>query len=190
MERPADFDHSPVDVLDLREQAELHAVAEPTRRKILRLLRERAASTTEIAETLEQPKGTIAHHIKVLEDAGLIQVVGTRKVRAMTERYYGRVANLYRIVADEGGEFDAATMGALMLRDAADEIASDDAPEIAVAHARMSHKTAHRFARRLEEIAAEFRELDEPGERVYGFAVGVYATDLRNLPKKKGRRRA
>src|ERR671910_136439 len=106
VERPAIPDYSEIpeysmqDVLELRTEEELRAVADGTRRSILRLLRERAASTTELAEALDQPKGTVAHHVKVLEDNGLIRVVHTRKVRAMTEKYYGRIARLYRIVAD------------------------------------------------------------------------------------------
>src|SRR3712207_7474680 len=40
-------------------------------RSILRLLRERAASATELAEAFGVAKGTVAHHLKVLEDAGL-----------------------------------------------------------------------------------------------------------------------
>jgi DNA-binding transcriptional ArsR family regulator len=183
------------DVLELRKEGELRAVADDTRRKILRLLRERAASTTELAEALEQPKGTVAHHVKVLEDNGLIRVVHTRKVRAMTEKYYGRIARLYRIVADEDG-FDIATLGAQMLRDASEEVArdagkGDDPSSLVVTHARVPQKVARRFVQRLEELASDFGSYDEPGERVYGFVVGVYATDLRDLPKKKkGRKRA
>ena len=45
------------------------------RRRILSLLRERAASTTELAQALGQPKGTVGHHVKVTEDAQLIRVV-------------------------------------------------------------------------------------------------------------------
>lgn len=195
VERPTIPDYSVLDVLELRKEEELRAVADDTRRKILRLLRERAASTTELAEALEQPKGTVAHHVKVLEDTGLIRVVHTRKVRAMTEKYYGRIARLYRIVADDSMPFDIASLGALILRDASDEIApdagtGDDPSTVVVTHARVSAKDARRFARRLEELASDFGSFDDPGERVYGFVVGVYATDLRDLPKKKkGRKR-
>lgn len=199
VERTASADHSEIpeysvlDVLELRKEEELRAVADDTRRKILRLLRERAASTTELAEALDQPKGTVAHHVKVLEDNGLIRVVHTRKVRAMTEKYYGRIARLYRIVADEN-DFDIAGLGAQMLRDASDEIApdagkGDDPSSLHVGYARVPAKVARKFVQRLEELASDFGSYDEPGERVYGVVVGVYATDLRDLPKKKGRKR-
>jgi DNA-binding transcriptional ArsR family regulator len=165
-------------------------VADSTRRRILSLLRDRAASTTELAEALGQPKGTVGHHLKVLEDAGLIRVVRTRKVRAMTERYYGRLARLYRIVADEAEPYDPASIGGLMLRQAADEVArdagqGDDPSTMVVVHARVPEKHARRFARKLEELASDFQALDEEEGRVFGYVAGVYATDYRALPKKK-----
>jgi DNA-binding transcriptional ArsR family regulator len=192
-ERTADLDYSLEDVRDLRTDEELRAVVDGTRRKILRLLRERAASTTELAVALEQPKGTIAHHVKVLEDAGLIRVVRTRKVRAMTERYYGRVARLYRIVADTS-EYDSASIAAFLLRGAADEIApdagsGDDPSTVFTTYARMPENRAREFGLRLEKLADEFRDLDEPDERVFGFALAMYATDLGGLPKKTGPKR-
>jgi DNA-binding transcriptional ArsR family regulator len=177
-------------VLEVRSQEQLHAVVDPTRRRILSLLRERAASTTELAEALGQPKGTVGHHVKVLEEAKLIRVVRTRKVRAMTESYYGRLARLYRIVADDSEPYDPAGMGSLLLRHAADEVApdagkDDDPSSLVVVHARVSTRDARRFAQRLEELASDFQSFDEDDGRVFGFVAGVYATDLGDLPKKK-----
>ena len=182
-------------MLEVRSEEQIRAVADSTRRRILSLLRERAASTTELAEALGQPKGTVGHHVKVLEDARLIRVVRTRKVRALTEKYYGRLARLYRIVADDSEQLDAAAIGALMLRQAADEVApdagkDDDPSSLVVVHARVAVGDARRFAQRLEELASEFQSLDVEDERVYGFVAGVYATDLRDLPKKKRRQKA
>lgn len=179
----------------MRTEGELRAVADATRRRILSLLRERAASTTELAEALGQPKGTVGHHVKVLEDAGLIRVVRTRKVRALTEKFYGRLARLYRIVADDGELYDAAALGALMLRQASDEVAHDagkgDEPStVLVVHSRLPAEQARRFALRLEQLAADFGAADEPGRRVFGLVAGVYATDFQELPRKrKGRKR-
>ncbi len=181
-------------MIEVRDEEQLRAIADSTRRRILSLLRERAASTTELAETLDQPKGTVAHHVKVLEDAKLIRVVRTRKVRALTERYYGRLARLYRIVADDGEPYDPASLGALVLRQAADEVApdagkADDPSSLVAVHARVRVEDARRFAQRLEELASDFQSYDEGEERVFGFVAGVYATDLRGLPQKKRAKR-
>ena len=80
--------------------AQLKAIGHRTRATILDLVLERAATTTELAEALGQPKGTVGHHLKVLEAAGLVRVVATRQVRALTAKYYGRTGRTIVIKGD------------------------------------------------------------------------------------------
>src|SRR5512132_1318831 len=103
MDHFADYDAE--DVMIVREPEQLRAVADDLRAKLIALLRRRAWSTQQLAEELNLPKGTVGHHLKVLEKAGLIKVVRTRKVRAPTEKHHGRAA---RLVAAEGAEGNAA----------------------------------------------------------------------------------
>ena len=70
----------------------MKALGDPLRGAILDLVLERAMTVTELAGRLRRPKGSVAYHVKVLLDAGLLQVVRTQKVRAIEERYYGRSA--------------------------------------------------------------------------------------------------
>src|SRR5699024_10214475 len=85
---------------------EYRALFEDTRKQIVSLLLERAATTSELAEVLGKPKGTVGHHLKVLEEAGLVHVVRTKKVRALEAKYYGRTARvfLYRREHEAVGE--------------------------------------------------------------------------------------
>lgn len=48
------------------------ALADPTRRKILRLLRERDMTAGEIAEHFNISKPSISHHLNILKQARLI----------------------------------------------------------------------------------------------------------------------
>lgn len=48
------------------------ALADPTRRKILRLLRERDMTAGEIAEHFDMTKPSISHHLSVLKNANLV----------------------------------------------------------------------------------------------------------------------
>lgn len=52
------------------------ALADPTRRKILQLLRERDMNAGELAEHFDFSKPTLSRHFSVLQEADLIQ--GTR----------------------------------------------------------------------------------------------------------------
>jgi DNA-binding transcriptional ArsR family regulator len=50
----------------------LKALADPTRREILRLLQERDMSAGELAEHFDQARSTLSGHFNVLKEAGLI----------------------------------------------------------------------------------------------------------------------
>ena len=65
---------------------ELRALAHPLRSTLLDLLLERAATVAELAAAVGRPKSTVAHHVKVLADVGMLRVVRTRRVRAIDER--------------------------------------------------------------------------------------------------------
>ena len=61
-------------------------------------------TVTELAERLRRPKGSVAYHVEVLVDAGLLQIVRTQKVRAVDERYYGRAGTHDRAPSTTPGE--------------------------------------------------------------------------------------
>jgi len=48
------------------------ALADPTRREILRLLRRKEMSAGDLAERFDMTKPTVSHHFAVLKDADLI----------------------------------------------------------------------------------------------------------------------
>ena len=60
----------------------LHAVADPARRAILDLLRNSELASSEIASHFDMTHSAISQHLKVMLDAGLIQVRrdGTRRL--------------------------------------------------------------------------------------------------------------
>lgn len=174
-------DYAAPDVLLVRQPAQLKALADDLRSRIVVLLRDRSRSTTELADKLGIPKGTAAHHVKVLEKAGLIRVVRTRQVRAVTERYYGRTARLFLFESeDPEGAKDVRNIVAAGLRIAADEIlpldpADDDAIGCSgVLRIRLAHEDATRFNRRLDRLMSEFRAAEDPDGEPYGLAIAMY----------------
>lgn len=48
------------------------ALSDPTRRKILQLLRDKSMSSGEIAEHFQISKPSISHHLNLLKQAGLV----------------------------------------------------------------------------------------------------------------------
>ena len=55
-------------------EAAFHALADPRRRAILRLVRDHPRSVNEIAENFDITQQAISLHLKVLRDAGLVAV--------------------------------------------------------------------------------------------------------------------
>ena len=96
------LDYELADVVVVESKAQMKAVADDTRMDILNLLLEKAATVSQLADALGKPKGTVGYHAKVLEDAGLITMVRTAKVRAMTEKYYGRTGRTIQFAANRG----------------------------------------------------------------------------------------
>src|ERR671937_2405378 len=93
-------DYELADRIALTRPFQVKAIGHPLRTTILGLLHERAATVTELAVALERPKSTVAYHVKMLAEAGLVQVVRTRRVRAIEERFYGRTARMFYVAAE------------------------------------------------------------------------------------------
>ncbi len=159
--------------------AAFKALADTTRLAILDLLLERAATTSHLAEALGKPKGTVGYHLKVLEKCGLIHIVRTRQVRAMTEKYYGRVGRTI-IMVGPGEMSDPLFMVHDALRDVR-VVKGEPLPMFTTRRARIPESRAVEYASRLAKLAAEFAAEPRHGERVYGMLAGVYPTDLPTL---------
>jgi DNA-binding transcriptional ArsR family regulator len=179
---PPDYDLA--ERIALTEPAQVKALGHPLRNTILSLLHERAATVNELASALERPKSTVAHHVNVLREAGLVQVVRTRRVRAIEERFYGRTARLFYVVKRGAG-------GDALPRDFNDfEVAARESMAAYhdgklwgfIRHARISEAQASQFWEKMAELVAEFDQLPRSGDTMYGFAVGVYPTDHPTLP--------
>jgi DNA-binding transcriptional ArsR family regulator len=186
---PAPPDYDLADRIALTTPAQVKAISHSVRTTILHLLHERAATVTELAVALERPKSTVAHHVKVLVEAGLVQVVRTRRVRAIEERFYGRTARMFYVGVERGPEGDE------MPRDFNDfEVAAGESATAFqhgklwgfLRHARISEAQASEFWERMAELVTEFDRLPRSGETMYGFAVGVYPTDQPTLPDSAG----
>jgi DNA-binding transcriptional ArsR family regulator len=149
---------------------------------ILDLVLERAASINELSRALGRPKSTVAHHVDVLKRAGLLRVVRTRQVRAVTEAYYGRTGRTIKM-RSPGPEHPVGSMLADALHE---QIAEDECHGggFTIRHARIPADQATAFADRLNEVALEFSRAPRSGDVVYGLIAGVYPTNHAVLPPR------
>jgi DNA-binding transcriptional ArsR family regulator len=182
-EQIPDYDLDEMLVVTAPEQ--LRALADPLRSTLLELLLERAATVTEMAQAVDRPKSSVAYHVNLLLDAGLLRVVRTRKVRAIEERYYGRIARtLYVGVLNrpEDKQVVAAMNGlAQAAAEAAPAHAADELRCLLV-HARIPIGEVRTFWAEVQALARRFSQIPRDGDQVYGFAAGLYPTDAPTLP--------
>jgi DNA-binding transcriptional ArsR family regulator len=178
-------DYDLEDMVVVTAPGQLRALADPLRATLLELLLERAATVTEMAQAVGRPKGTVAYHVNLLVDTGLLRVVRTRRVRAIDERYYGRVARtLYIGVLSrpEDKQVVAAING--LAEAAAESAAAHAADELrcTLVHARIPIEEVRNFWAEVQELARRFAQIPRAGDQVYGFAAGLYPTDAPTLP--------
>ena len=79
-----------------QEPHPFQALADPTRRAILRLLRKGSRTAGEIAAEFDLSKPTLSHHFRVLESAGLV-----RSERRGTSVVYALQSNVLEDLAAE-----------------------------------------------------------------------------------------
>jgi DNA-binding transcriptional ArsR family regulator len=179
-------DYALADRLALTRPAQVRAIGHPVRTAVLGLLHERAATVSELAVALGRLKSTVAHHVKVLREAGLLQVVRTRRVRALEERFYGRTARMFYVPVEQD------TDGKTLPTDFNDfEVAARESAAAFhdhrlwgfIRHARLPEERAAEFHDRIAALVREFDELPRSGDTVYGFAAGIYPTDHPRLPE-------
>jgi len=182
---PTPPDYELADRIALTEPSQVKAIGHPLRTAILGLLHERAATVTELATALGRPKSTVAHHVKVLTEAGLLRVVRTRRVRAIEERFYGRTARMFYVALEESAEGDDVPRDFNDFEVAAREsvVAFENGKLWGfIRHAGITEPQASEFWERMAELVAEFDRLPRSGQTMYGFALGVYPTDQPTLP--------
>ena len=173
------------DHLTISRPDQLHALGDPTRWRILGRLLEGPASIQELSRALGAAKGTIGHHVRALDAAGLIRLAETHRVRGVTEKRYARVARQFRLPESEGvhGEIgrDPALQN-LPLRQALAEArttggGTDDPSMSVVVRARMSAARARRFARLIEALSEEFADGAAERGETFGFVGAIYVPD-------------
>ena len=184
-----DYDLDEMVVVTAPEQ--LRALADPLRARLLELVLERAATVTEMAQAVDRPKSTVAYHVNLLVRAGLLRVVRTRRVRAIEERFYGRVARTLYIGVLSRPEDEQVVAAINGLAEAAAESAAAHAADelrCLLVHARIPIEEVRNFWAQVQEVGRRFAQIPRAGDQVYGFAAGLYPTDVPTLPDAVSRR--
>ncbi|AEH24983.1 ArsR/SmtB family transcription factor [Pyrococcus yayanosii] len=90
------------DVLIITDVERAKIIIEPTRLKILEMLRNHPMTISELSKALGKDKSTIYRHIKVLERADLVEEID----RIGNESVYARTARVFLIKVESSGDIE------------------------------------------------------------------------------------
>ena len=141
-------------------------------------------TVTELAARVRKPRGTVAHHVDVLVDAGLLKVTATRRVRAIDERFYGRTAHTIIV-----SRFDERWRSAVRRRcpRRGRPVGVERRMDGTRLHPAPRHgslpNAVKEFTERVMALATEFTRLPRGGSREYAFLAGVFPTNRPVAPE-------
>ncbi|MFC5006145.1 ArsR/SmtB family transcription factor [Dactylosporangium cerinum] len=138
---------------------QLRAVSNLTRHRIMAVLRFEPTTITQVAERMGLSKGSSSYHMRLLERAGLVKVVRTRKVRGVIERYYAMAARSIELPDPGEGGPDVLMRHAVADLEAAP---LDGERHVRMAHLRLTDEQFAELGARLQALADEYRELSDP----------------------------
>ncbi|HVX45320.1 MAG TPA: winged helix-turn-helix domain-containing protein [Mycobacteriales bacterium] len=172
------------DVRVVAEPHEIKAIFDPFRGTLLELLLDRAATVQELAAAVGRPKSTVAYHVGLLTDAGVLKVIRTRTIRGIEERFYGRTARIF-YVGDHRPEHPER-MENYITTAAAESVPAQQADKLRAIrrYAWISEQDAEEFWRRMFALVNEYAQLPRSGDggQAYAFLAAVYPTDHPRLP--------
>ncbi|MCY0922281.1 winged helix-turn-helix domain-containing protein [Streptomyces sp. H27-G5] len=162
----------PEDVLEIGAPEQFAALAHPLRQRLLFALGHRPATVRQLAAQLDAKKGNVAHHLKVLREAGLIHIAETRQVRGGTEQYYQRTAR-HMVVSEP----QAAGTAAMFTAFAQELDLSPAESHLTLRHLRLSPTKAKELGETLAKLVDEAEEEAE-GRPLHGVLVALYQQAL------------
>lgn len=81
--------------LRVTTEQQFKAVSDPLRGRIIQVLRTQPATAKQLADLLGATTGAMGHHLQVLEEAGLVQVIARRLIHGIVAKYYARTARVF-----------------------------------------------------------------------------------------------
>jgi DNA-binding transcriptional ArsR family regulator len=153
--------------------AEMRALANPIRLRILRLTLDRALTNKEMAERLERDPGTILHHVRVLVRSGFLEAGKVRPgKRGALERPYRATGKSWQIRMRQGSDYTTSVLDAV--RDEIGETESQAALSMIRLGVRLSDADIEDLRHRLGELGDEFAPRDDPAGTPIGLLTLVY----------------
>ena len=183
------------EVLEINDLETMKLLTHPARLAIIEVLGD-PRSVKEIAETLDVPRTRLYHHIKLLEEHGIIHVASTRKKGALDEKLYETSARSFTpgselLESDDRPERVEAIVSAVLDSTREDlrrsllqqfETEQEDEPEqtsLTRSIARLKPTEAEKFINEMNKLIEKYGHMHPDGEqsedtRLYALTLVFY----------------
>jgi len=185
-------DFTPEPFRKLSSPDALRAYINATRISILSLLRDSAATITQVARELGTHPANLTHHFRILEKGGLIRLVEKRDTGRNLEKFYRAAALSFVTVP---GELEVVEKRVLKLSILRDELAisiqrlskNEEKGEVFVRllSMRISKKNLKKFQKKIMLLVHEFEQSGTPEGDPYSIALCLFPALIGKGPKKK-----
>lgn len=89
-----------IDYFEIKTLKQLKAITHPLRRRLKDEFCKNVCTTKQAAEAMGEPPTKLYHHVEILKEAGVIELVKTKQNRGTVEKYYKTVASNIKISPD------------------------------------------------------------------------------------------
>lgn len=180
-EVPVEMPNLP-DYLVVNTHQQFRAFGDSIRERILRIVQNQPATAKQIADNLNIPPGTIGHHLQVLEEAGLAQIVARRLIRGIVAKYYTRTARIFRFAfpSEVQGEqvysSDILSLAHEELMESVKTMGEETASvHCSFPHVRLSAERVKVYQERLATLLDDLlAEAPDPQGQVYGLVFSMF----------------
>lgn len=180
---------SPSQTLTTQEQ--IRAYVNPTRMSILSMLAQEKRSVSSVARQMGVHPANLTHHFKLLEKAGLIQLVEKRDTGKNLEKLYRATAHQFTVQASDQPA-DQQALALSILRDDLNaalqsrQNQSDERPVLGVLKTIcLRPEDVEEWARKLFELATEFETRAAEQGEIYSLNVSLYPSEAYPAPARQ-----
>jgi DNA-binding transcriptional ArsR family regulator len=160
--------------------AQLRALGDPLRERILGVIQQQPRTAKQLATLLGASTGSIGHQLRVLEKAGLAQIVALRVTRGIIAKYYTRTAHMFVFDDDTpvtrvAHSIDIVQHGLSDLREYESEHDGTSSARTAYPRVRLSAERIAAYDQRVSELIHDFAaEVPDPNGSTWSLLVSLF----------------
>jgi DNA-binding transcriptional ArsR family regulator len=175
--------------LPITTPEQLSALGDPLRERILAIIQQQPRTAKQLAVQLGKSTGSIGYQLRVLERAGLAQIVAQRLKRGIVAKYYTRTARLFVFDADTPAQHEPAGLNIVRygLADLREAIAEQPVlrGHSAYPRVRLSPERARYYDQKIHALIDELLAEPQQDGEAWSLLVAFFQSPRYEPPEKR-----